>query len=76
MRIKFIQLFKQKKYFLALMGLAMILATILGISPEAIAHGVTSGDKGYIQESTGVLPIPFIYSNPKSFPGQDSTSEP
>nr|WP_310428353.1 HupE/UreJ family protein [Chamaesiphon sp. VAR_48_metabat_135_sub] len=65
MRIKFIQLFKQKKYFLALMGLAMILATILGISPEAIAHGVTSGDKGYIQESTGVLPIPFIYLGAK-----------
>ncbi len=63
--IKFIQLFKQKKYFLALMGLAMISATILGISPEAIAHGVTSGDKGYIQESTGVLPIPFIYLGAK-----------
>ncbi len=63
--IKLIQLFKHKKYFLALMGLAMILATILGISPEAIAHGVTSGDKGYIQESTGVLPIPFIYLGAK-----------
>jgi HupE / UreJ protein len=32
---------------------------------EAIAHGVTSGDKGYIQESTGVLPIPFIYLGAK-----------
>jgi HupE / UreJ protein len=63
--IKFIQLFKDKRMFLALMGLAMILATILGISPEAIAHGVTSGDKGYIQESTGVLPIPFIYLGAK-----------
>jgi HupE / UreJ protein len=47
------------------MGLAMILVTILGITPEAIAHGVTSGDKGYIQESTGVLPIPFIYLGAK-----------
>ncbi len=63
--IKFIQLFKDKKIFLALMGLAMILVTILGITPEAIAHGVTSGDKGYIQESTGVLPIPFIYLSAK-----------
>ena len=63
--IKFIQLFKDKKMFLALMGLAMILVTILGITPEAIAHGVTSGDKGYIQESTGVLPIPFIYLGAK-----------
>ena len=65
MIIKFIQLFKDKRYFLALMGLAMILVTILGITPEAIAHGVTSGDKGYIQESTGVLPIPFIYLGAK-----------
>jgi hypothetical protein len=63
--IKFIQLFNHKKYFLALMSLAMILATILGISPEAIAHGVTSGDKGYLQESTGVLPISFIYLGAK-----------
>jgi hypothetical protein len=47
------------------MGLAMILATILGISPEAIAHGVTSGDKGYIKESVGILPIPFIYLGAK-----------
>jgi HupE / UreJ protein len=63
--IKFIQSFREKERFLALVGLAMMLVTILGISPDAIAHGVTSGDKGYIQESTGVLPIPFIYLGAK-----------
>lgn len=63
--IKFTQLFKDQKTFLVLIGLAMMLVTILGITPEAIAHGVTSGDKGYIQESTGVLPIPFIYLGAK-----------
>jgi HupE / UreJ protein len=63
--IKFIQPFKNKEYFLALMGLTIALAIFLGISPEVIAHGVTSGDKGYIKESVGVLPIPFIYLGAK-----------
>jgi hypothetical protein len=63
--IKFIQLFKDKRMFLALMSLAMVLVAILGIIPDAIAHGVTSGDKGYIKESVGVLPIPFIYLGAK-----------
>lgn len=31
----------------------------------AMAHGVTAGDKGYIQEVTGVMPIPFIYLGAK-----------
>lgn len=54
-----------KRRFLALMGFATILVTTFGTTLEAIAHGVTSGDKGYIQESTGVLPIPFIYLGAK-----------
>jgi hypothetical protein len=34
--------------------------------PEAaLAHGVTAGDKGYIQEITGVMPIPFLYLGAK-----------
>ncbi|EPK5020226.1 MULTISPECIES: HupE/UreJ family protein [Pseudomonadaceae] len=33
--------------------------------PEALAHGVPEGDKGYIQESTGVLLFPFIYMGAK-----------
>jgi hypothetical protein len=32
---------------------------------EAFAHGVTAGDKGYIQEVSGVLLIPFAYLGAK-----------
>ena len=63
--IKSIQPLKNKGLFLALMGIAIVLSTTFGITPDAIAHGVTSGDKGYIKESTGVLPIPFIYLGAK-----------
>lgn len=42
-----------------------LLACITIFIPDAIAHGVTSGDKGYIQESTGMMPIPFIYLGAK-----------
>ena len=35
------------------------------ISPELAAHGVTSGDKGYIQEISGAMPLPFIYLGAK-----------
>jgi len=49
----------------AFLGLAIVLAAFLGIAPEALAHGVTEGDKGYIQESIGVLPMPFIYLGAK-----------
>ena len=33
--------------------------------PEALAHGVAEGDKGFIQESTGVMLIPFVYMGAK-----------
>jgi hypothetical protein len=34
--------------------------------PEcALAHGVTTGDKGYIQEITGINLIPFAYLGAK-----------
>ena len=42
-----------------------MLASIAFMSTAAIAHGVTSGDKGYIQESTGALPFPFVYLGAK-----------
>jgi hypothetical protein len=35
------------------------------MTADAFAHGVTVGDKGYIQETTGVLPVPFIYLGAK-----------
>lgn len=45
--------------------LALILAVFLSTSTNAMAHGVTAGDKGYIQESSGISPIPFIYLGAK-----------
>ncbi|MGM0422542.1 MAG: HupE/UreJ family protein [Pseudomonadota bacterium] len=42
-----------------------MLIGLFGIIPEAWAHGVTVGDKGYIQETTGVHSIPFIYLGAK-----------
>ncbi len=49
----------------ACVGLALMLIGLFGIIPDAFAHGVTVGDKGYIQETTGVHPIPFIYLGAK-----------
>ena len=45
--------------------LALISIVFFGTANEALAHGVTAGDKGYILESTGALPIPFIYLGAK-----------
>jgi len=47
---------------LVLLGLAVVL---LAIHPDALAHGVTEGDKGYIQESSGTMIIPFVYLGAK-----------
>lgn len=49
----------------AFFALAAVLFAFFGIVPDALAHGVTEGDKGYIQESIGVLPMPFIYLGAK-----------
>lgn len=38
---------------------------LLSINTEAFAHGVTLGDKGYIQEITGIHLLPFIYLGAK-----------
>ena len=46
-------------------ALFTVLAILGGFVPDVIAHGVTTGDKGYIQEVSGVLPIPFIYLGAK-----------
>jgi hypothetical protein len=49
---------------LILLGLATALVFIL-LGGEAFAHGVTEGDKGYIQQITGINLIPFIYLGAK-----------
>jgi hypothetical protein len=38
---------------------------LLGTPKDLLAHGVTAGDKGYIQEVSGVLLIPFAYLGAK-----------
>lgn len=45
-----------------LLALAAVLFTF---TVDAGAHGVTAGDKGYIQESSGTMLIPFIYLGAK-----------
>lgn len=49
------------------LALALLLAALGAalLAPEAAAHGVTAGDKGYIQESSGALTAPFIYLGAK-----------
>ncbi len=42
-----------------------IITILLALMPEASAHGVTEGDKGYIQESSGTMILPFIYLGAK-----------
>ena len=42
---------------------ALLLVALL--PADALAHGVTAGDKGYIQETEGVRLIPFIYLGAK-----------
>ncbi|CAH0129433.1 MULTISPECIES: HupE/UreJ family protein [Roseomonadaceae] len=39
--------------------------TLLGATTEALAHAVAEGDKGYIQEITGVHLLPFVYLGAK-----------
>ena len=52
---------KRSFLFLLLSGsLALLLAPV-----EALAHGVAAGDKGYIQEISGVNLIPFAYLGAK-----------
>jgi len=50
---------------LVCLSLFAALAALFCFAPDASAHGVTSGDKGYIQESSGSLAIPFIYLGAK-----------
>jgi hypothetical protein len=46
---------------LTLLGLALLMA----FGADAYAHGVAEGDKGYIQEITGINLLPFIYLGAK-----------
>jgi hypothetical protein len=39
--------------------------TLLGATTEALAHAVAEGDKGYIQEISGIQLLPFVYLGAK-----------
>ena len=49
----------------SLWAIFAVLAACLLVGGDALAHGVTEGDKGYIQEITGIHLIPFIYLGAK-----------
>jgi hypothetical protein len=44
---------------------SLILLAFAGVSTELLAHGVAAGDKGFIQQSSGILLIPFAYLGAK-----------
>ena len=48
-----------------ILALAAALLIFLASGAEAWAHNVAEGDKGYIQESSGTLILPFIYLGAK-----------
>ncbi|MBL7024356.1 MAG: HupE/UreJ family protein [Candidatus Marinimicrobia bacterium] len=54
-------LFTLKNILLVLAGTVFLFAG----TPDAMAHGVTQGDKGFIQESSGTMIVPFIYLGAK-----------
>lgn len=45
--------------------MAMVLLALLAFATMAYAHAVTQGDKGYIQEVSGMKLIPFMYLGAK-----------
>ncbi len=49
----------------SLILLAIVLLALLAFAPAAYAHAVTEGDKGYIQEVSGINLIPFMYLGAK-----------
>ncbi|RJX83392.1 HupE/UreJ family protein [Pseudomonas sp. LS-2] len=49
----------------SLLYLFALLALFLVGTADVMAHAVAEGDKGFIQESTGVMLLPFIYMGAK-----------
>lgn len=63
--LQFLQSYLVKDRLTVCIGIGLMLVGLFGIIPDAFAHGVTAGDKGYILETTGVHPIPFMYLGAK-----------
>src|SRR6056297_3068786 len=49
----------------AIPALAFASLALLLFPAEAWAHGITLGDKGFIEQATGVLLVPFAYLGAK-----------
>ena len=49
----------------ALILMALVLLALIAFATTAFAHAVTAGDKGYIQEVSGMKLIPFMYLGAK-----------
>lgn len=48
------------------LALPLLLGALLCcLAPDTFAHGVAEGDKGFIQESSGVMLLPFVYLGAK-----------
>lgn len=60
-----IQLQNRRRGFNKAFIFVALFAALAVFIPDAGAHGVTAGDKGYIQESSGSLTLPFIYLGAK-----------
>ena len=56
---------RSKTAFVRILALIAVLLIFLASGAEAWAHNVAEGDKGYIQESSGTLILPFIYLGAK-----------
>lgn len=63
--LQFLQFRTAQDRLYACIGLALMLIGLFGIIPDAFAHGITTGDKGYVSQVTGVHPMPFIYLGAK-----------
>ena len=48
-----------------ILSILVLAACMLLYTDSALAHAVTQGDKGYIQEITGIKIVPFIYLGAK-----------
>nr|WP_299950117.1 HupE/UreJ family protein [Hyphomonas sp. BRH_c22] len=62
---RFDPLFEGRRLMRFFIVIALSVIAALLLPSEAAAHAVADGDKGYIQEITGVHPIPFLYLGAK-----------
>ena len=63
--MKFLQFKTAQDRLYACIGLALMLIGLFGVIPDAFAHGIELGDKGYISQISGPHPIPFLYLGAK-----------